>query len=353
MGERFKDPTKNFVCSFLNCKASFSKAWKLEAHYCKHTGLRPFACDSCDKTFCTRCQLTRHNLSHSGKKPYQCLEDGCSESFISTARLKNHVERVHQHKEKHYVCDYEGCAKEFRKKKQLSSHKCEHTNQLPFECQYEGCGKKYTTSKKLQKHEKVHDGIIFEREEKLFTKALVCVFTLTSLHSNVELVGYPCAEEGCDFQGRTWTEYQAHRKAAHREALQCDSCVKVFHKAWFLKKHKLFVHLGVRRVFKCTKEGCQKTYTTHFNLQNHILSFHEGIRSFICPHDGCGKAFAMEGSLKRHAVVHDPQKKKLQKKTKRGRKKKLEPKTNVSDASELSAQLHGLSLNTSTSQNNP
>lgn len=39
MGERFKDPAKNFVCSFLNCKASFSKAWKLEAHYCKHTGL--------------------------------------------------------------------------------------------------------------------------------------------------------------------------------------------------------------------------------------------------------------------------------------------------------------------------
>lgn len=39
MGERFKDPSKSFVCTFSNCKASFSKSWKLEAHYCKHTGL--------------------------------------------------------------------------------------------------------------------------------------------------------------------------------------------------------------------------------------------------------------------------------------------------------------------------
>lgn len=39
MGERFRNVDKNFVCSFFNCKASFSKSWKLEAHLCKHTGL--------------------------------------------------------------------------------------------------------------------------------------------------------------------------------------------------------------------------------------------------------------------------------------------------------------------------
>lgn len=39
MGERFQNLNKNFVCSFFNCKASFSKSWKLEAHLCKHTGL--------------------------------------------------------------------------------------------------------------------------------------------------------------------------------------------------------------------------------------------------------------------------------------------------------------------------
>ncbi|TSK98437.1 Transcription factor IIIA [Bagarius yarrelli] len=248
MGERLKNPANYFVCSFSNCKASFSKSWKLEAHYCKHTGLRPFACDSCDKSFCTRYQLTRHNLSHSGEKPYQCS--------------------------------------------------------------YEGCGKMYASFNKLKKHENVHNG-------------------------------YPCAEDGCTFQGKTWSEYQAHRKVEHRVALPCDSCEKVFHNLWVLKKHKLFVHTGVRRIFECTKEGCTKTYTRQFNLQNHILSFHEGKRDFICPRDGCGKAFAMEESLKRHSVVHDPQKKKMQKTTKKGKK----PKATVSKPHKISAQLQNLSLN--------
>lgn len=53
-------------------------------------------------------------------------------------------------------------------------------------------------------------------KKKKLQKPLSYIFSLTSLYSNVGLVGYPCAEEGCAFQGKTWTEYQAHRKAEHR-----------------------------------------------------------------------------------------------------------------------------------------
>lgn len=38
MGERLQSP-KSYICSFFDCKAKFSKSWKLEAHLCKHTGL--------------------------------------------------------------------------------------------------------------------------------------------------------------------------------------------------------------------------------------------------------------------------------------------------------------------------
>lgn len=38
MGERLPGQ-RSFVCSFFDCKAEFSKSWKLEAHLCKHTGL--------------------------------------------------------------------------------------------------------------------------------------------------------------------------------------------------------------------------------------------------------------------------------------------------------------------------
>ncbi|XP_042562931.1 general transcription factor IIIA, b isoform X2 [Clupea harengus] len=282
MGERFRNVDKNFVCSFFNCKASFSKFWKLEAHLCKHTGLRPFACASCDKSFCTRYQLTRHDLTHSGEKPYRCSVEGCPQTFASNGSMKNHVSRVHQQKENRYVCRVAGCGKEFRKRNQLKTHTCGHTKIFPFECNFQGCNKKFAGSKQLQKHGKVHEG-------------------------------YPCAESGCVFKGNTWSEYQTHRKLQHRAALPCDDCKKVFREAWFLLKHRHRVHLGEPRVFRCTVQGCLKSYTTQLNLQSHVLSLHEGKRPFKCTQAGCNKAFAMKESLKRHGVAHDPEKKKIKK----------------------------------------
>lgn len=38
MGERLQSQ-KSYVCTFFDCKAKFSKSWKLQAHLCKHTGL--------------------------------------------------------------------------------------------------------------------------------------------------------------------------------------------------------------------------------------------------------------------------------------------------------------------------
>ncbi|KAI7792341.1 general transcription factor IIIA, b [Triplophysa rosa] len=312
MGERLQHPDKHFMCSFANCKASFPKMWKLEAHYCKHTGLKPFACGNCDKSYNTRYLLTRHQLSHSGEKPYLCSVSGCSDAFSTPGGLKNHVAHVHEHNERFYVCNHQNCGKAFGKKKQLKIHTCEHTNELPFECDFKDCDKKFSTSKDLKLHEKVHKG-------------------------------YPCAAEHCYFKGKTWSEYQKHRKAVHRETLPCDQCKRIFHHAWFLQKHKQWVHSGERRMFKCTREGCQEAYTTNFNLQNHILAFHEKRRDFICPFAGCGKAFAMEESLRRHSVVHNAQKTKLQKpKTKQN---KTRSKFNTSDAAKLCKAVQNVSLN--------
>lgn len=125
MGERLPSQ-KSYVCSFFDCKAKFSRSWKLEAHLCKHTGLvsgsalleakenndkdgsghlvsanvhiflllicqccrgiisqmlllpqKPFSCERCDKSFCTRYQLTRHELNHSGEKPHKYVITFC------------------------------------------------------------------------------------------------------------------------------------------------------------------------------------------------------------------------------------------------------------------------------------
>lgn len=276
------EPLKRFICSFTGCSAAYNKQWKLDAHLCKHTGVKPYTCeqDGCGKSFCSPYHLTRHELIHSGVKPFQCTEDGCTEAFTTNTNRARHISRVHTQEQKKYVCKFEGCGLEFKKNKQLKSHVCEqHTQLPPYQCTYEGCQKRFTVPSKLKRHEKVHRG-------------------------------YPCKEEACSFTGKTWTEYLKHRKEQHRLTLKCDQCSKVFRDSWFLQQHQ-HVHSETRVVLKCPRDSCGRSFTTMFNLQSHIGSFHEELRPFACTHPSCGKTFTMRQSLQRHSIVHDPERRKL------------------------------------------
>lgn len=277
------EPTKRFICSFPPCPAAYNKQWKLDAHLCKHTGVKPFTCDACGKSFCSSYHLTRHGLTHSGLKPFQCTVEGCQEAFTTNTNRTRHISRVHDQELKHYVCKVEGCGVEFKKNKQLKQHMCEqHTQLPPYQCTYEGCQMRFTFPNKLKRHEKVHRG-------------------------------YPCKEEGCSFSGKTWTEYLKHRKEQHQPAHKCDQCSKVFRDSWFLNQHQQ-VHSKERIVFKCPREGCDRSFTKVSNLECHISSFHEELRPFTCPHPGCGKTFAIRQSLQRHSSLHNPEQEKKPKK---------------------------------------
>ncbi|XP_032419213.1 transcription factor IIIA-like [Xiphophorus hellerii] len=290
------EPHRRFFCSFPDCSAAYNRQWKLDAHLCKHTGLRPHSCqhEGCRKSFCTPYHLARHELVHSGERPFRCSVEGCAEAFTTSTNRSRHVSRAHAREQKKYACAFQGCGQEFKKNKQLRAHMCEqHTQLPPYQCAHDGCQMRFSTPSKLKRHEKVHRG-------------------------------YPCAEEGCPFTGKTWTDLLKHRKEQHRVVLTCEHCSKVFRDSWFLQQHQR-VHADTRVVYKCPREGCDRSYTTMFNLQSHVGSFHENLRPFVCTHDGCGRAFTMKRSLQRHSVVHDPE----------GRKpKKSRPKRSI--ASRLS-----------------
>lgn len=120
---------------------------------------------------------------------------------------------------------------------------------------------------------------------------------------------------------KTWTELLKHMREAHKEQITCEVCQKTFKRKDYLKQH-MKTHAPERAVCRCPREGCGRTYTTVFNLQSHILSFHEEQRPFTCDHAGCGKTFAMKQSLTRHAVAHDPDKKKMKLKVRPSRGKR-------------------------------
>ncbi|XP_030056194.1 transcription factor IIIA [Microcaecilia unicolor] len=277
-----------FICSFPDCDASFNKNWKLNAHLCKHTGETPFVCQDCGKGFTRSCHLSRHLLIHTGEKPFWCTVDGCNEKFALNSNLKKHIGRKHDKQGKQYVCDFEGCGKSFKKHKQLKAHRCQHTNELPFKCEHEGCGKCFFLPSKLKRHEKVHEG-------------------------------YACKKDNCLFVGTTWTEYLKHMRSCHVEEVICQVCSKKFKRKDYLKEHQK-IHATDRELYRCPREGCERAYSTVFNVQNHIMSFHEEMRPYICEVSGCGKSFAMKQSLDRHSVAHDPEKRKL--KVKRPRPKR-------------------------------
>ncbi|CAL8332864.1 unnamed protein product [Lota lota] len=279
-----KTPEKRYICSFPECDARYNKQWKLDAHLCKHTGIKPFACEQsgCGKSFANLYHLSRHKLTHTGMKPFQCTADGCTDTFTTNANMLRHIQRQHAADQKTYGCDVAGCGLVFKKNKQLKLHMCEqHTQLPPYQCSFEGCQMRFTYPSRQKRHEKVHNG-------------------------------YPCREEACVFTGKTWTELLKHRKEAHRRFYPCDLCNKVFRDSWFLQQHQ-HVHADVRVVLKCPREGCQRSFTTEFNLMSHINSFHEEKRPFACTHEGCGKTFAMKGSLTRHSVAHDPERRKIRK----------------------------------------
>ncbi|XP_006894153.1 PREDICTED: transcription factor IIIA [Elephantulus edwardii] len=151
---------RRFICSFPGCSANYNKAWKLDAHLCKHTGERPFACDyeGCSKVFIREYHLSRHALTHTGEKPFVCEASGCGQKFNTQSNLKKHFERKHKNQQRQYVCDSEGCKKAFKKHQQLKVHQCQHTNEPLFKCNHEGCGKHFASPSRLKRHEKVHEG---------------------------------------------------------------------------------------------------------------------------------------------------------------------------------------------------
>lgn len=57
----------------------FSTSGELTTHSRTHSGVRPYQCDNCTKSFKTVSQLIVHKRVHSGDRPHAC--DLCTLTF--------------------------------------------------------------------------------------------------------------------------------------------------------------------------------------------------------------------------------------------------------------------------------
>ena len=53
-----------------------------------HSGLKPFSCTHCDKSFSDKAHLTRHERLHNGVKPFSCKT--CMKLFADKSHCLKH-----------------------------------------------------------------------------------------------------------------------------------------------------------------------------------------------------------------------------------------------------------------------
>ncbi|CAF1510039.1 unnamed protein product, partial [Didymodactylos carnosus] len=104
------------------CDKYFSTAHGLEVHARRtHTGLRPYSCDLCQKTFGHSISLQQHRLTHSQQRCFQCKT--CFKCFKRSSTLSTHL-LIHSDT-RPYSCSY--CGKRFHQKSDMKKHTYIHT----------------------------------------------------------------------------------------------------------------------------------------------------------------------------------------------------------------------------------
>ncbi|CAN9504822.1 unnamed protein product [Ophioblennius macclurei] len=135
----------------ITCDKVFSTPHGLEVHVRRsHSGMRPFGCSICRKTFGHAVSLEQHMNVHSQEKSFECKM--CGKSFKRSSTLSTHL-LIHSDT-RPYPCQY--CGKRFHQKSDMKKHTYIHTGEKPHKCQV--CGKAFSQSSNLITHSRKHTG---------------------------------------------------------------------------------------------------------------------------------------------------------------------------------------------------
>ncbi|CAG2118182.1 unnamed protein product [Medioppia subpectinata] len=93
---------KKYPCEWPGCTANPMPKTMLKQHMNRHKGVKPFACDHCDKCFSYRSTLRSHIQSNHQlaeetiEREFKCPFGDCTRSFSTKKGIDFHIKRAHQ-----------------------------------------------------------------------------------------------------------------------------------------------------------------------------------------------------------------------------------------------------------------
>lgn len=134
------------------CQQQFDNRRLLKSHAVQHTGIKPFACDECDRRYTTEQALAMHQGLCHGDAPLLIKCNVCAKLFKGRASLQRHMQTHTGNKP--FTCDV--CQKAFADSHTVTIHMRLHTGEKPFECDV--CDKRFIDKRDVNKHKKrAHD----------------------------------------------------------------------------------------------------------------------------------------------------------------------------------------------------
>ena len=293
-----------FACE--TCGKTFHSAARLKNHMNIHTGIRPFPCKICDKKFMDKDTLMNHMVVHMNVKPYQCEHCGtfCGRKHL----LKKHLALFHgeQMAKKrtpsliHYECKI--CQETFTTSSEVVLHRTRHWVVQEGQtvdpskvhiCEY--CGDVFSHGNSLGKHRReVHP------DEQPYVCS-ICGSTAGTLYEAREHRKTHTNQEDI-------SEPEVGKKRRRKHSLVpklyfCDECGKGFMAERPYQKHLRSHQARQEKNLMC--EVCHKKFAERQRLLEH-MQIHTGIKPYEC--SVCGRRFSQTSSMYTHALIHTGEK---------------------------------------------
>jgi uncharacterized Zn-finger protein len=163
----------------------------------------------------------------------------------------------------------------------------------PFSCKY--CDKSFLHIHEVKKHIEIHTSVSEVEEEK--TRGLTRKRRL--------IINPPSSTQSNDIQSVPIQPLKSPKASSSKSGqlpFVCHICQKGYTRKQSLKCH-ILSHDKSLWLYKCTTEGCHKSFYMRSSLTDHLRT-HTGKKSKVCFNEGCGKAYAAHQTRNRHSKLH-------------------------------------------------